>query len=94
MWDVIGLPAIHGAAFADPSGRIVAKLETGLGGCGECRRDAGSGIGGRGALAQRSFYFVQPVGALQDLSRLAAVGGADNAIALHHVENAGGAAVA
>src|ERR1039458_246723 len=34
------------------------------------------------------FYFTQPVRALEDFARLAAVGRADDAVALHHVQNA------
>ena len=45
-------------------------------------------------LALPHFDFVQPVGALQHFARLAAVRRADDAVALHHIENARGAAVA
>ena len=40
------------------------------------------------------FYFVEPVGALQDFAGLAAVGRADDDVALHAIQDAGGAAVA
>src|ERR1022692_914156 len=40
------------------------------------------------------FDFVEPVGALEDFARLAAVGRADDAVALHAIQNARGASVA
>src|ERR1017187_1151718 len=40
------------------------------------------------------FHFLQPVGALEDFARLAAVRRTDDAIALHAIQNARGAPVA
>jgi hypothetical protein len=40
------------------------------------------------------FDFTQPVGALQDFAGLAAIGGADDAVALHAIQYSGGTAVA
>src|ERR1017187_7823558 len=40
------------------------------------------------------FHFLQPVGALQDFARLAAVRRTDDAVALHAIQNARGAPVA
>ena len=45
-------------------------------------------------LAQRGVYFFVVVGGFEDFAGLAAVGGADQAVALHHVDEVGGAAVA
>ena len=41
-----------------------------------------------------ALHLIQPVGALEHFAGLAAVGRPDEAVALHHVEDAGGAAVA
>ncbi len=45
-------------------------------------------------LPQAAFDFLEPVGAFEDFAGFAAVGRADDAVAVHHVEDAGGAAVA
>ena len=58
------------------------------------RSSDGSGARARHELAHLVLYFLQPIRALQHLARLAAVRGADDALMLHHVENASGAAVA
>ena len=42
----------------------------------------------------RRFHLAQPVGRLEDLAGFGAVCGADDAVALHHVDQVGGAAVA
>src|SRR5579862_4099607 len=43
-------------------------------------------------LPQLTFYFPEPIRAFEDVAGLAAVGRADDAVALHHIENARGAA--
>jgi hypothetical protein len=45
-------------------------------------------------LAQGLFYFVNPAGALEDFAGLGTVGWAYEAVAFHHVDEVGGAAVA
>lgn len=40
------------------------------------------------------FHFRDPVGALEDFARLGAIGGADDAVALHEINQVGGAPVA
>jgi hypothetical protein len=45
-------------------------------------------------LAQRGLNLVEPVGRLEDLARFRPVGRADNSVALHHVDQVGGAAIA
>ena len=45
-------------------------------------------------LAQGVFDFAEPVGTLEDFAWLGAVGGADDAVALHQIDEVGGAAVA
>src|ERR1039457_5178894 len=52
---------------------------------------AGKTLGGCPTLLD--FHFPQPVRPFQHFSRLAAVGRADDAVALHHVQNARGPAV-
>ena len=45
-------------------------------------------------LAEGGVYFFVVVGGFQDFAGLGAVGGADKAVALHHVDEVSGAAVA
>jgi hypothetical protein len=45
-------------------------------------------------LAEGGVYFFVVGGGFEDLAGLGAVGGADEAVALHHVDEVGGAAVA
>jgi hypothetical protein len=45
-------------------------------------------------LPQLCLHFLQPIRTFQHVARAAAVGRADDAVALHHVENARGAAIA
>ena len=45
-------------------------------------------------LLQSLVGFVQPAGGFEEFSRFGAFGGADEAVAFHHVDEGGGAAVA
>jgi hypothetical protein len=48
----------------------------------------------RARLAEGGVYFFVVVGGFQDFAGFGAVGGAYQAVALHHVDEVGGAAVA
>src|SRR5579884_1241068 len=45
-------------------------------------------------LAEGFFDFAEPVGAFEDLAGFGSVGGTDDAVTLHEVDEVGGAAVA
>ena len=84
-------------AAPEPEAVLPAKPASRL--CGGTRTGLDGGVRPQGLAPNPKspvlvFHFAQPVGPLQHFARLAAVGRPDDAVALHHVENARGAAVA